>query len=311
MKLKFDKTYPSGQPDPFIFENNGKFYIYNTCYEGVEAYSSDSLIGPWHREGVVCSREGYCNYWAPCIIQTGGKYYVYFSCQPAGDSGLLPMQCLCAAEGDSPLGPFTGVKQLYNEFSIDAHVVQTEAGLFLFYAKDDTNGTRIGTRVFVDRLLDPYTPEGKAVEVIAPTMDEEIFRRNRLGDGRDWHTIEGAFWFREGDWQYVMYSGACYENDTYHIGYAASNSREADLTKVKFTKHTADGRFDPVMIKNGFEEGVGHHSVIRYNGEYYAIYHGRDLVPDPSLKGDRRTARICKLHVKDGIITAERYEDKL
>jgi len=67
-----------------------------------------------------------------------------------------------------------------------------------------------------------------------------------------------------------------------------------------------------VLFRNGFEEGVGHHSVICLDGQYYAVYHGRDVVPDPALKGDRRTARICKLNVKDGVITAaERYEDRL
>jgi len=65
-----------------------------------------------------------------------------------------------------------------------------------------------------------------------------------------------------------------------------------------------DGAFDPVLIKNDFEEGTGHHSVIKYKGQYYAIYHGRDLV-----SGARRTARVCKLHVIDGLITAERYEN--
>ena len=135
--------------------------------------------------------------------------------------------------------------------------------------------------------------------------------RNRHGDGRDWHTIEGAFWFEEDGWQYVMYSGACYENDTYHIGYAAAKSDEADLTKVDFVKHTADGAFDPVMIKNEYEEGVGHHSVLKYKGDYYAIYHGRDIDTNDGLKGDRRTARICRLHVKDGVITAERYADRV
>lgn len=312
MKLRFDKAYTSGQPDPFIFVDGGRFYLYVTCGNGVEAYSSDTLTGEWRNEGIVCRREGYHSYWAPCIIKTGGKYYVYFSCQPNGDAGPLPMQRLCVAEGASPLGPFINVTQLYDEFSIDAHVVETEAGLFLFYAKDNVNGERIGTRVFVDRLLDPFTPEGKAVEKIVPTMDEEIFQRNRLGDGRDWHTIEGAFWFQEGEWQYLMYSGACYENDTYHIGYCAAKSTEADLTKVEFVKHTAaGGGFAPVLIKNEFEEGVGHHSVIKWDGEYYAIYHGRDAIPDPALTGDRRTARICKLCVKDGAITAERYEDRL
>lgn len=40
----------------------------------------------------------------------------------------------------------------------------------------------------------------------------------------------------------------------------------------------------------------------------YAIYHGRNIVPD-DLPGDRRTARICKLTVKDGVITAHQYKD--
>ena len=134
--------------------------------------------------------------------------------------------------------------------------------------------------------------------------------RNRFGDGKDWHTIEGAFWFREGDWQYLMYSGGCYDNESYHIGYAAARLDEEDLTKVDFIKHTAGGAFAPVLIKNDFEEGTGHHSVIKYKGEYYAIYHGRDPISGKRENfAEARTARVCKLHVKDGIITAERYAD--
>ncbi|MBQ3860117.1 MAG: hypothetical protein II779_06295 [Clostridia bacterium] len=64
------------------------------------------------------------------------------------------------------------------------------------------------------------------------------------------------------------------------------------------------------MIRGDFEEGVGHHSVLKLDGQYYAVYHGRDLTED-GLKGDRRTARICRLFVKDGIITAERYPDRV
>ena len=62
------------------------------------------------------------------------------------------------------------------------------------------------------------------------------------------------------------------------------------------------------MIRNEFEEGVGHHSVIRYQGEYYAVYHGRDL---QSGEGERRTARICKLKIENGTITAERHPDRV
>ena len=183
------------------------------------------------------------------------------------------------------------------------HIVET-------VTEDNTDCDRIGTRIFVDKLIDPMTPAGTPYEVIVPTMDEEIFKRNRFGDGKDWHTLEGPFWFREGEWQYVMYSGACYDNDTYHIGYAAARSYENDLTQVQFVKHTNNGTFDPVMIKNDFEEGSGHHSVIKYKGQYYAIYHGRDLIGEARDEfTEARTARVCKLHVSDGLITAERYAD--
>ena len=62
---------------------------------------------------------------------------------------------------------------------------------------------------------------------------------------------------------------------------------------------------------NGFEEGTGHHSVIKYKGQYYAIYHGRDLNKTSGEYKEARTARVCKLNVSDGIITATRYADRV
>ncbi len=306
MKLKFDVT-GKHQPDPFIFEDEGKLYLYVTARNGVEAYSADNLFGVWHYKGIVASFAGRCEYWAPSVIKYGGLYYIYVSCSTDNE-----FEYMHAAVSSSPLGPFTNEKCLYKRFSIDSHVVETSEGLFLWYAEDNTDCDRIGTRIFIDKLIDPMTPANTPREVIVPTMDEEIFKRNRFGDGRDWHTIEGAFWFREGDWQYLMYSGGCYDNESYHIGYAAARSDENDLTKVNFVKHTADGLFDPVLIKNDFEEGTGHHSVIKYKGQYYAIYHGRDPISGKREDfAEARTARVCKLHVCDGIITAERYADHL
>lgn len=304
MKLKFD-VCGRHQPDPFIFEDDGKLYLYVTAQCGVEAYSADDLFGVWHYEGIVAAFEGRQDYWAPSVMKYGDRYYLYVSCSTDEE-----FQFMHAAVAKSPLGPFEDPTCFYRRFSIDSHVVQTEKGLFLWYSEDNTDCDRIGTRIYVDKLIDPMTPMGQPKEMILPTMDEEIFQRNRFGDGRDWHTIEGAFWFREGEWQYVMYSGGCYDNDSYHIGYAAARSDENDLTQVDFVKHTDHGRFDPVMIRNDFEEGSGHHSVIQYKGQYYAIYHGRDL-SDRSREAyeEARTARVCKLHVNDGVITAERYAD--
>ena len=303
MKLRFDSASPHCQPDPFIFEDGGRYYLYATAGLGVEAYSADSPFGLWTFEGIVATVPQGRNYWAPCILRRGGDYFLYVSCDTPDH-----FQCLHVIPGRGPLGPFGGARRLFDTFSIDAHAVETPAGLFLWYAADNLapdNG-RIGTRVFVDRLLDPFTPARRPREAIVPTFDEEIFQRNRLGDGRDWHTIEGPFWFRDGAWQYVMYSGGCFENDTYHIGYAAAKSDEPDLTKVAFTRHTANGAFDPALARNSLEEGVGHNSVIRLGDGFYAVYHARDVGPAPAAgSADRRTARICRLHVADGIIAAE------
>ena len=184
-------------------------------------------------------------------------------------------------------------------------MVRTDAGLYLWYCMDRTETHRVGTRIFVQKMADPMTLTGTAVEAVKPSFDEEIFMCDRFQPGQHWHTIEGPFWLQVDGWQYVMYSGACYQNDTYHIGYAAAKSTEPDLTKVVFEKHTDHGCFAPLMTKNRVEEGVGHNSVICYEGQYYAVYHARDLDPHPLLTGDQRTARICKLHFQDGIITAE------
>ena len=305
MKLKFDVA-DKHQPDPFIFEDCGKLYLYVTGKKGVEAYSSDDLFDVWHYEGIVASIEGRHSYWAPSITKYKDRYYLYFSCSSEDEC-----QFMHAMVADSPLGPFMNPTCFYKRFSIDSHVVETEKGLFLWYSEDNKDCDRIGTRVFVDKLIDPMTPANQPREMIVPTMDEEIFKRGCNGD-KDWHTIEGAFWFREGEWQYVMYSGGCYDNDSYHIGYVAAHSQESDLTRVQFVKHTNNGKFAPVMYKNDFEEGSGHHSVIKYKGQYYALYHARDL--DCQKRNEfteARTARVCKLHVNDGVITAERYSDHI
>ena len=54
MKLSFnvkDKT----QPDPFIFEDAGTFYLYVTAGDGVEVYTCDSLMGQWQYRGIAAA----------------------------------------------------------------------------------------------------------------------------------------------------------------------------------------------------------------------------------------------------------------
>lgn len=312
--LKIDREHYIGQADPYILKSGGRYYIYVTGHDGIYAYQSDSLTHGWEFYGRVFTVEGQEEFWAPSVIELDGTYYMYSSFEFFGDTPDKGghRQTMFVATSKSPLGPFENPKQLLHPFSIDSHIIKNESGLFLFYSTNRFEGDRIGTYIVVDRMLDPFTPEGKPVPVVVPTLDEDIFRRNRYKKGEHWHTIEGAFYFREGDWQYVMFSGNCYEQPTYYVGYARAKTNETDLTKIKFEKYPDDNTYFPVLNANEFEEGTGHHSMIKEDGQWYAIYHARDYNDGLGADAyDARNARICKMNVKDGIITAERYKDKI
>ncbi len=301
MKLQTKDDLLRPQPDPFMCPVEDGWAMYVTGIEGIDAYWCQTPFGQWEYKGRVFSMPGYKEYWAPCMYYENGWYYLYFSCDNLDPDDFE--EYLHVARARSPFGPFAQVRRLFDCFSIDPHVVRTEDGLFLWYCRNRESGERIGTRIFVQKLADPETPIGEPVEKVVPTFDEEIFQRRQTPP--HWHTIEGAFWLQVDGWQYVMYSGACFMNDTYHIGYCSAKTTEPDLRQVQYEKHTDGGAFAPLMTKNEVEEGVGHHSVICSSGQYYAVYHARDYSSDERLTDDRRTARICKLHFADGIITAE------
>ena len=121
------------------------------------------------------------------------------------------------AVSDSPSGMFKQVKKLLPPFSIDAHAVKTPSGLYLFYCNNDYEAERAGTFIQCDKLTDPYTLERKPVAVVRPTIDEEIYQKDRFKKGQHWHTIEGAFYFYKEGTHYLMYSGACYQLSLIHI----------------------------------------------------------------------------------------------
>ena len=310
--LKIDKSNYIGQADPYIIEHNGKYYIYTTGDDGLYGYSCDTLLGDWKFEGQIFTLDGRDHFWAPSVIYLDGKFYMYFSFEyyeDVPDQGGHH-QAMHVAVSDNPMGPFTLAGQIAHPFSIDSHIVKTDAGLFLFYSPNTFEGERIGTHIVVQKMKDPYTLEGEPTVVLLASIDEEIFKRDRYKKGQHWHTLEGAFWFQEGDWQYLMYSGGRYEDETYFVGYAAAKTTEQDLTKVKFQKMPDANTYAPLLRSNDWEEGTGHNSVIKVDGQYYCVYHARNTQAD-GLDGDRRNARIAKMHVANGKITIERYPDHI
>ena len=295
----------SHQADPYIFADDGRYYLYCTGVDGVHCYTS-SKLGDFEHIGVVCSMEGTCQYWAPCVAKLDGKFYMYYSCMSC-ESDDVHTQCLKVAVADTPKGPFIYQNDLAKPFSIDADVAFTENGGYLFYSINNYSAKRVGTRIVLDKFLTPTSLLGEPCEVVVPTLDQEIFCRDRFKAGEHWHTIEGANFFYEDGWYYLLFSGNCYENNNYYVGYSRAKANTPELEKIEFLKYPDDDTYCPLLCSDGVELGTGHNSTIKVEGQWYIVYHGRDVGDD--LGSECRTARIAKLNVKDGVLSVEKIAD--
>ncbi|TVY03323.1 glycoside hydrolase family 43 protein [Cohnella terricola] len=287
-------------PDPYVLKYNGIYYAYATGEAGVLALLSKDGVN-WEHRGYVYRREGFVGYWAPAVVYENGTFYMYVSSRPEGEEDVHK-EFLHVAIAERAEGPFEYVRTLYDTFSLDAHVVKDEAGdYYLFYSNNEYSGVdaeRPGTVILADRLLDMTTPEGKPQLIVAPSIDEEIYEENRFGDGRDWHTIEGAFYVRRDDRHYMMYSGNAYVRPNYFIGYSSAPAREeGGLMGLDWTKHPSDDRYAPLLRKNDGVEGVGHNSVVRgpNNVDEWVYYHGRNAADELDFDREQRTMRADPL----------------
>ena len=57
--------------------------------------------------------------------------------------------------------------------------VVTPSGMYFFYCVNAYEAERVGTVIMCDKMTDPLTLEGNPVCVIRPTLDEEIYQRDR------------------------------------------------------------------------------------------------------------------------------------
>ncbi|UJF32515.1 glycoside hydrolase family 43 protein [Paenibacillus hexagrammi] len=288
-------------PDPYVIKYNGEYYCFATGIDGIPVLHSKDLT-EWRHLGYAYRSSQEKQYWGPCVLIENGRFYLYYSSMKA-DSEDVHEQRLNVAVADHPAGPYTYRKTLFNTFSIDAHVVKDAKGeLVLFYSTNEVMGAdpdRPGTVILADRLLDPMTVSGNPHLIVKPTMDEEIYEENRFGDGRDWHTIEGAFYLTAKNRGYVMYSGNAFTKPFYYIGYSASEEplEAAGFSRQRWQKYPNDATYAPLLKQNAEVEGVGHNSVVMApnNVDPWVVYHGRDARRSPEPGREERQLRMDPL----------------
>ena len=291
---------PLAQADPYMIRaSDGCYYLYAT---GGQAYRSQEPAKGWDYLGCRLTMPGQHACWAPSVMEANGKYYMYYS---SIDDGVTDVhgQTMRVAVSDTPDGPFVYHRSLLPPFSIDPHAVVTPSGMYLFYCGNEEDVPRPGTHVYCDRLVSPDEVEGKPVCVIRPTIDEEIFMRDRFHPGQHWHTIEGAFYFYYQGVHFLMYSGACFENPTYFIGYCTAEGPEnADLRTLAWEKYPSPDTWNPLVFPNKAAEGMGHNSVLFDGDDAYIVYHARDI-GDCIPGTDTRSGRIARLNMNGKQLT--------
>ena len=110
---------------------------------------SEKLTEGWKYIGRAIAEKGIHFYWAPCVIERDGVYYMYYSSIPEGETDHHK-QAVKVAVSRSPEGPFEYKKTVVPAFSIDPHVVKSGGEYYIFYSLNDYEAERAGTYIAVD-----------------------------------------------------------------------------------------------------------------------------------------------------------------
>lgn len=286
-------------PDPFVLRWCGAYYCYATDEAGIKVSASADLVH-WQDKGYAIRQQGHQNFWAPAVLYDNGIFYLYYSHEPK--------EILQLAISHDPRGPFIWQAQLSELFSIDAHPVLWHGERYLFYATDEWMGCddeRPGTSILLDKLCPDGSLEGHPVPVVLPDADAEIFARNRFGDGRDWHMLEGPCLLSGEERSFLMYSANCYESEDYYVHYAVAENKE-DLREMVWHKQEKPYAPFPLLHRSEMVEGTGHNTVVQAPDlvHWWIIYHGRPA-EEPIIKGtEQRQMYIAPLRTWDDVLWA-------
>jgi GH43 family beta-xylosidase len=174
-------------------------------------------------------------FWAPEVAHHAGRWFLYYSV----GHGERAHQLRVASSRDAR-GPYVDVAALTDPravpFAIDPHPFRDAEGAWhLFHARDflddrDEHGrtVRQGTALVVHRLHDMTRLDAAGVTVARARRDWQRFRRDRemYGTRRDWHTLEGPCVLRHDGRYFCLYSGGCWQYESYGVDYVSADRIE-------------------------------------------------------------------------------------
>lgn len=293
-------------PDPaVILAPDGYYYAYatQTLRDGdwinIQVARSPDLVHWQHLGEALPDKPAWAretqDFWAPYVVQEGGRYLMYYSATP--DICDVPERghCLAIAESSSPAGPFTdiGMPLLLGigfEY-IDPMVFDDPvSGKRFLYWGSGFQPIKV-QELAADHMA--FAPDSAPTDVIWP-HPEGAFPR----------LVEAAWVIHHDGFYYIFYSGdnCCGPDAEYGVMVARSRSPTGPfetLEEARGVQHSL------MLFRSERWLAPGHNSIITDKaGDQWIVYHAIDVNRPRQRQEDvintRRILLIDKIHWHDG-----------
>ena len=245
-------------PDPSVIRVGNDYWATATTSQWAPIFPllhSTDLVA-WRRVGAVFQTPpawSAGSYWAPEIVQDGGRFFVYYTARKRG--GPL---CVAVADAARPEGPYTdrGPLVCQEAGSIDAMSVRDENGRLYMVWKEDGNSRKQPTPLWAQ----PLSEDGLKLT----GEPHEILRNEAPWEA---HLVEGAFILRREDWFYLFYSAdaCCGRRCNYKLGVARAR---------KLLGPWERSPDNPILAGNEDWKCPGHGSIVAdISGRTFLLYH--------------------------------------
>lgn len=258
--------------DPFLYRANGRYYLYTSSTTSIAILnvpvSSTTNFQTWTRPvdamPVLPTWAVAPFTWAPDVHKFGSVYVLYFT----GYLKLLNEQCIGAATGSTPVGPFTAqphpfICQSGLSGSIDPRVFTDTDGTnwILFKSDQNAHGQATPTNLWSQQL----TPDGLGlVGTASDLMGPDEPWQGSIVEAPDMVKVNGVYW--------LAYSANWFNQSLYGIGVAWCASPSGPC---------ADVSSQPLLGTNAQGQGPGEASFYQDGSGTWLLY-----TPEMQLPGD-------------------------
>lgn len=245
--------------DPFIvYDNYTKYYYFlASCQSNKLAIYRSKKIGQILQTGeskVVfeCGFNGiFGPMWAPEMYKINDSWYIYTSCRRRWDENMFAEIKIPLILKSKTCDPFDGFEfgSLPDEniFAIDPSCAIINEKQYICYSRVNEKGIQV---LDIREMINPLTFGNKIAQISEPSLDWE-FAEGYQGNSA---INEGAFFLKNGERLFIIYSANGCWSDDYCLGVLEYVGGEVCDAK-NWIKHPK-----PLFIKGNGVFGVGHAS---------------------------------------------------